>query len=1336
MIKIRELQARLEEKKYRECFTQFTQWIDNTRKEKSLYRTVASLIGRLQTEEEYRIAMRIAHEGCMFRYESFMERFAYRRLQTPQSRIWYAETLGGEGRWTEAESHLVSVLEEQDLEETVKRKAHLVLSRIMMEMRRFKSASLHLARAEELGEKRMLYHRGILYFYMGKWRRAEELFHEGTEKEKDDFAYHLMLCRLYGNRGEEEKVNATLEEALMLYPDHPWLLREKIKLAEIKGDMTVFAECSQRMNEVTPHHEYQEYFAAVLHREQSEAACTVEKAEDIKDGQGKTRNEIMLQPVVQKYNYCVPTCVEMMAKRWGIQVHQDEVASHIFDGDGTKVYKAVEYMKRLELSGRYFVGTVERYRRLVDMGIPVMVSISYPDSSHVQIIRGYDDECQSLLIQDPGMLQVQYVSYEGFAKRYAYDHYLSLAVIPREGEVDFSFLPEDEHEVFITADRFAKALEECRPDEEIEELKRSITGSLHQPYNLIQVVRQAGFFADKELIDSAVEELLGRYPNEEYFLLISAQAFIQMNEYEKAEEMLDRIKFPRYRDSYWFARGRVHYYKEEYEKAESCLHQALSYDATNHTIWSFLAMTAFYRNDLEVALRYSHISLEINSITPFTLLNHGTLLMDKGEYGRALALYTKLTRLSPGYGRVWYEKGRCHKERGEYELALSCFAEAQRQDPDVPLSYREQAGIYEYEHQDIERALEILEEGLQQLPGHTMLLMVKGDILYRAERYEEAETAFTSCIQSEPDEDSYPYIMMARILYALEKEEEVANILRQGEVYFAEEGYFLCHAGQLLWDVEPERERAVGLLTRGVLVAPPTNREAAVEMMVHCLQGTMYYRQGIDVLEELLKRTGEDTDILCYIGCLYEDNGDVEEAIKCFCRAREWDDTDANTFPVYRLGEVALHTGDKEEAASYYRVCLEMDSDFTVAYERLAMIAGEQGDKEEERKRWLEVFHRLPQRFENLDEEFTHLLSLLKEKADWQNVIQKLEEWQGEVPEAWRLQALAIVYEKAGEAERAELYYQAVREYAPEDEEVQKRWISFLLTQQKNKEAEACLLEYLAKQPQSRLLAGVLADFLHQTKRGSRASRIVEELPVSKEEKSMLMLHYAERLEKRQLDEQEVFTNRKADGFVGKLLNGCRKFLHGSKGYIRISMLYEEAIGYNSENMKAYLWYSDFLEKSEMRDDAITWLRKGLEVRWDALCAAQLASTLYEKYWEHEEGKAEKFRIYLEEAGELSERLLAELSDDPDFLRMAGFIFMNLEWLNQSEEAFRCCLALSRQAETYYGLANVYRLKEEPERALEMYNECLKVDPSHEQATEEKEWLEETMTQADLEYVP
>ncbi|NMF01302.1 tetratricopeptide repeat protein [Aneurinibacillus aneurinilyticus] len=1332
MIKIRELQAMLEEKKYRECFAHFTGWIDNTRKEKSLYRTAVSLIGRLQTEEEYRIAMKIAHEGCMFRYESFMERFAYHRLRTPQSRIWYAETLGGEGRWTKAESHLVSVLGEENLEDTIKRSAHLVLARVMMEMRRFKSASLHLAHAESLGERRMLYHRGILYFYTGKWRKAEELFHEGMEKEKDDFAYHLMLCRLYGNRGEEGKAEATLEEALMLYPEHPWLLRERIKFAEVKGDMGAFAEYSQRMNEVTPHHEYQGYFAAVLHREQSEVACT---AENTKDGADKTRNEIMLQPVVQKYNYCVPTCVEMIAKRWNVHVHQDEVAAHIFDGDGTKIYKAVEYMKRLGLTGRYFVGTVERYRRLVDMDIPVMVSISYPDSSHVQIIRGYDDERKSLLIQDPGMLQVQYVSYEGFAKRYAYEHYLSLAVIPQGEEVDFSFLPEDEHEAFITVDRFAKALEECRPDEEIEKLKQSITRGLHQPYNLIQVVRQAGFFADKELIDGAVKDLLERYSNEEYFLLISAQAFIQVNEYEKAEAMLDSITSPRYRDSYWFAKGRVHYYKEEYEKAEFCLHQALSYDATNYAMWSFLAMTSFYRNDLEDALRYSHASLEINSITPFTLLNHGALLMEKEEYGRALALYTKLTRLSPGYGRVWYEKGKCHKERGEHELALSCFAEAQRQDPDVPLSYREQARIYEYEHQDIERALEILEEGLRQLPGHTMLLMVKGDILYRAERYEEAEAAFNSCIQNEPDEDSYAYIMMARILYALEREKEIPPILQQGETYFAEEAYFLCHAGQLLWDMEPEREWAVGLLTRGVLAAPPANREAAVEMMVRCLQGTAYYHQGIDVLEELLKRAGEDTDLLCYIGCLYEDNGDIEEAVKCFCKAREWDDTDTNTFPVYRLGEVALHTGDKEEAASYYRTCLKMDPDFTVAYERLAMIAGEQGDKEEERKRWLEVFCRLPKRFENLDEEFTHLLSLVEEKTDLQNIIQQLEEWQDEVPEAWRLQALAIVYEKAGEAEQAEMCYHAVLKDVPQDEEVQKRWVSFLLAQQKSKEAEDCLLEYLVKQPQSRLLAGALADLLYQTKRGSHASRMVEELPVSKEEKSILMLHYAERIERRQLDEHEVFANRKAAGFMGKLLNGCRKFLHESRGYIRISMLYEEAIEYNRENMKAYLWYSDFLEKSEMRDDAIVWLRKGLEVRWDALCAAQLASTLYEKYWEHEEGKAEKFRIYLEEAGELSERLLTELSDDPHFLKMAGFIFMNLEWLEHSEEAFRCCLALSRQAEAYYGLANVYRLKGEAEQAIEMYNECLKLEPSHEQAVEEKEWLEGVMTQADLEYI-
>ena len=89
----------------------------------------------------------------------------------------------------------------------------------------------------------------------------------------------------------------------------------------------------------------------------------------------------------------------MMLQLWGDKRTQDEIAEFIFDMTGSKFSDTVSYLEELGYEYRYFKGNVENYKRLLDQGIPVLLSIDIEHASHVQVLAGYDDMLQAFMFK-------------------------------------------------------------------------------------------------------------------------------------------------------------------------------------------------------------------------------------------------------------------------------------------------------------------------------------------------------------------------------------------------------------------------------------------------------------------------------------------------------------------------------------------------------------------------------------------------------------------------------------------------------------------------------------------------------------------------------------------------------------------------------------------------------------------------------------------------------------------------------------------------------------------------------------------------------------------------
>ena len=91
-----------------------------------------------------------------------------------------------------------------------------------------------------------------------------------------------------------------------------------------------------------------------------------------------------------------------------MNITQDEIAGHIFDFTGSKLSTTVHYLESIGYECRYFIGKKEHYQALLAKNIPVLLSVDFEHSSHVQLMTGYDSRFDFYHIQDPNMLETIY----------------------------------------------------------------------------------------------------------------------------------------------------------------------------------------------------------------------------------------------------------------------------------------------------------------------------------------------------------------------------------------------------------------------------------------------------------------------------------------------------------------------------------------------------------------------------------------------------------------------------------------------------------------------------------------------------------------------------------------------------------------------------------------------------------------------------------------------------------------------------------------------------------------------------------------------------------------
>ncbi|MDQ0861257.1 tetratricopeptide repeat protein [Bacillus sp. V2I10] len=1270
-----------------------------------------SFIRSCTDESKLKYLLQVLDASLMDQLSGIIIRDSCRRLKSPQTALWYCEQLIDENKLIEAEEHLKEI-EEQELSDEWKEKLYFTMASALIEMRRLKAAKAYMKKCEAAASDPMDTRWAYFYLQAGEWDKAISYLEAGKKDKKDGVIAYLLLVKHYAIQGEAGKSQTLLEEGLLLYPNYPKLILEKIRLCYKQKRWTEMEKAISDLNQLTPFHEYKrmaEYYTADSLYDQKEfvklQAFLAEHSEFKKESHYKNfigradhaAKMLNFKPVVQKYNYCVPACAEMIFSMYRKSYKQDEIADFVYAVSGSKLSKMIEYFEGKEFTSKYFFGNSDVFKTLIDQNTAVMIYIDFPTTSHVQLLAGYDDNLQVFHVQDPNLRNTHEVMYEDLEREYGNNGALSLAILPENEAGKLEFLSRDEHELAIKLFSLTEISHGKLSDFEQTFLKEN----LHHMAVSAYIIKYLPDLVAEEILDAAAKHVYEHSKESEYRSLSAAMAYFSVKNNDRAVEYLEQIPFRHNLAAYWYTKGRLSYNKDDYDGAFTAFTEALKSEPDDHILWGYLALTELNRDRVKEALRYSEIAMDINEEDGFSQINHGIILMDMNEHEKARNLFHTFLKREKQDGYVWYQRALCDKELGKYHLAWRGFQTAIALEPETPLGYKELAGLYEFVFEEVQKAKEILELGIKAATDKQMLLHEAGDLSERNGEYGIARQFYQEAADLD-QKDVYARISLAALYKEEGKTDQFFKTIHHDFEQFQKDSEFLINAGKLMFAASDEmeekdshRDLALSYVEKGILYAD-ANIEEAIEIYVDLVSETPYSRRGLEFLESLREGKTDKFLLISYIGCLYESQGLLEKAKQYLRQAIDLKNDDV--LPFYRLGEIAFKQGNFDEAEKQYKRVLELDPAHEQAMLDLAGVANAKEDREAEKEYLLSAFKLDP--YCVSVEAVIEVLESEREIEAFKALLMSVK-----VEKAFLYNALAQIHGKLGNLKEEEENLNKAFELAPTQFQILHHQVKLWMRQGKTKQAKSQLHTLIMENQENKMLYDTWIELMLSTKSMNKMESEIKKMKLSNEKKSIVFMNAAAAYERQMQSMRDAYEEMEEQkGWLKRITN----FSKMSLKFGTLIGLYEEAIKHDRKNVTAVMWYVEFHLDAGLADDAIKILEQSLRHQWEPDIAYRLAVLYVNEFGSVPEKKAVK---YLSEACSLIETLLEE-KEDPEYLIVLGLALNELGEYGESEQVLLRALEIEPAVEKgYFHLARVYEAAEKYKKAEEAIRHAIAADP-------------------------
>ena len=466
-------------------------------------RRMREWLAELETEDDYYRLIRMADQADLYKYSNLLATHADKRFGTLRPFAWQCTRLLETGKSLEAEERMTARLHgvaESNFTADERVSAHMLLFRVFCQLNRMPEAKEQLEKIKEAKGSLWADLEAYYYLHSGKWEQAEDILRTALlddTAERNDFVRSLLADHL-SMTGRQHEALEVLREGHAAYPDNWSFWMEQVRQLFHLGRYEETIRLMEDVNAKNPYHIHRDAYVYLA----ADCFYQLEKWDMLEDWirkhqtilektiYGKTaiqrdgiRKQLELTPKVQKLDYCVPASLSIMLEAFDMDVGQDEIATHVFDVTGSKLRTTMTYMESLGFKGRYFKGTVELYKEMIGAGVPVLLSMLIENNAHVQVVVGFDDRLQVMLIQDPNEQAQFLVPYAEMKDVYKMTDSLSMVFVKDEQTHLLAELNEAEHDVYERMYAFLDEEEELESEafiafleEQIEERYAAVVG--------------------------------------------------------------------------------------------------------------------------------------------------------------------------------------------------------------------------------------------------------------------------------------------------------------------------------------------------------------------------------------------------------------------------------------------------------------------------------------------------------------------------------------------------------------------------------------------------------------------------------------------------------------------------------------------------------------------------------------------------------------------------------------------------------------------------------------------------------------------------------------------
>jgi tetratricopeptide (TPR) repeat protein len=142
--------------------------------------------------------------------------------------------------------------------------------------------------------------------------------------------------------------------------------------------------------------------------------------------------------------------------------------------------------------------------------------------------------------------------------------------------------------------------------------------------------------------------------------------------------------------------------------------------------------------------------------------NRGYARDERGQYGKAIADYTKAIGLNPKFTEAYYNRGNAWESQGKYDKALADYTQAIKLNPKHVNAYYKR-GIIEKRKKRYDKAISDYTIAIKLNPGFAYAYNNRGNVWDGQGRYDKAIADYTKAIALNP-EDAKAYSNLAWVL--------------------------------------------------------------------------------------------------------------------------------------------------------------------------------------------------------------------------------------------------------------------------------------------------------------------------------------------------------------------------------------------------------------------------------------------------------------------------------------------------------------------------------------------------------------------------------------------